>query len=136
MEEEIKPKHPYKIEIGDEIMVFRNEYSGYVYYKAMIQKKNYDNTKDIFYKPLYFRKGVNLEDRTIIKIKDMFEDVRKNPKDKYTPIWSLFILDFDIMPNQVKDKSSAIEEYNNQVNSVDIDDVFADVAISDDDLPF
>jgi hypothetical protein len=85
---------------------------------------------------LYFRKGVNLEDRTIIKIKDMFEDVRKNPKDKYTPIWSLFILDFDIMPNQVKDKSSAIEEYNNQVNSVDIDDVFADVAISDDDLPF
>lgn len=118
MQEERK-NHWYKIMPNDDVMVFKNEYGGNIFYKVRITKKNYDNTKSYFYKNVRFKKDVELEDRTIIKILDMFEDVRENKNDKYNAIWELFITDFEILPNEVKDKASAIENFNNRY---DIDD--------------
>ena len=139
MSEEKGCFHPYKIMPNDEVMIFRNEYGGNVFYKTRITKKHYDDTKSYFYKNVRFKKGIDLEDRTIIKIIDMFEDVRENKNDKYNAIWELVVTEFEIIPNEVKDKASAIENFNNRE---DIDDESflnneeIDPSITDDDLPF
>lgn len=132
MQENNMPPRPYKIMLGDSIIVYRTEYNNNVYYKTMITKKKQDNTKERFYKEIRFRKGVNLPNKSMIKIKNMFEDVRNNPKDAYNPIFSLVILDFDIVENPF-DKSEAITSYNNNALSEEIDDsYFADVANEED----
>lgn len=120
---EIK-KHTYKIEIGDKIIVYRQDFNSNTYYKTMVQKRNYDGTKTNFYKELRFKKDVALQSGTKIIIKDMFEDVRENKADKYNAIWSLFILDFEVVEDEQRTKSQALEEYNNKVQ------------LSDEDLPF
>lgn len=123
-----KHERHYKVEVGDTIIVYKSEILNNVYYKTMITKKNQDGTKTRFYKDLKFRSGVNLENKTAIKINSMFEDVRPNPKDKYNPIYFLVILDFEIVENPF-DKNDAIKTYNNEVNDKEVDDsYFADVA--------
>lgn len=111
-------QRPYKIMPGDNIIVYRRESNGNAYYKAMITKTTQDGTKERFYKELRFRKGVDLPNKTMIKIKTMFEDVRNNPKDTYTPIWCLVILDFEIVDNPYEkyDKKDIINNYNNATN--------------------
>ena len=115
MQEEVK-KHAYKVEIGDEIIVYKTESNNNVFYNTMVQKKNYDGTKTKFYKNLKFRKGVDLLSGSKIRIIDMFEDVRENPKDKYSPIWSLFILDFVEIKNEELEKEQAVKEYQNNLS--------------------
>lgn len=137
MSEENVNKHPYKVMIGDEIMVFRSEFNGKAFYKAQFTKTNWDKTKSKFYKELRFKKGVDLPNNTLIKVVDMFEDVRENKNDKYNPIWSLFITEFEYMDKPDIDKGEAISNYNNQIN--EDDDFFADVKqteIDEDSLPF
>lgn len=124
----MQEKRPYKIMLGDNIIVYRNDVNGNVYYKTMVSKTNRDGTKARFYKDLKFKSGVNLQNKTMIKINNMFEDIRENPKDKYNPIFYLVILDFEIVENPF-DKNNAINTYNNEINKEEIDDsYFADVA--------
>ena len=126
---EEKTPHPYKIMPNDEIMVWRSEYGNNIFYKTQIVKTNYDKTKTKFYKNLRFAKGTDIPNGTLIKVIDMFEDVRENKADKYNPIWELFIKSYEIIESKEYDKSSAIEEYNNAVSESNIE-------ITDDDLPF
>lgn len=115
MQEEVK-KHAYKVEIGDEIIVWKNEVNNNTFYNVQVQKKNYDGTKEKFYKNLKFRKGVDLLSGSKIRIIDMFEDVRTNPNDKFNPIWSLFILDFVEIKNEELEKEQAFKEYQNNLS--------------------
>lgn len=128
MDNEEKQRRVYKIEEGDIITVYRQDFNNNIYYKAMISKKNQDGTKERFYKELHFKKDVLLEDKTVIRIISMFEDVRKNPKDSYNPIYNLFIKDFEITERQ--DTVDAINEYklNTVLNdeNINIDDNFLD----------
>ena len=117
----------YKIVAGKDYMVFRSEYNGKIFYNIQVSKKNYDGTKEVAYKSIRFKQGVDVPDRTIIIPKAGFEDFYK--KDKYTTIFTLVITDFEIKENKELDKSSAIEEYNNAVSESDIE-------ITDDMLPF
>ena len=119
----MQEKRPYKIMIGDNIIVYRNDVNGNAYYKAMLTKTKQDGTKARFYKDLRFRNGVNLQNKTMIKINNMFEDVRENPKDKFNPIFSLVILDFEVVENPF-DKNTAINTYNSEINKEEIDDSY------------
>lgn len=120
--EEQNPTLNYKIMPGKEYMVFRSEYNGKVFYKIQLQKKNYDDTKEIAYKTIRFKNDVDLPDRTIIIPKAGFEDFYN--KDKYTTIFTLFITDFDIKENEEVNKSEAIANYNSEIT------------ISEEDIPF
>lgn len=144
MQEEVQKKHAYKVEIGDEIIIWKNEVNNNTYYNVQVQKKNFDGTKQKFYKNVKFRKGVELLSGSKIRILDMFEDVRENPKDKFNPIWSIFISDFIEIKNEELEKEQAFREYQNNLSmsenpdlinndpfsgfedSVSIDDTFLD----------
>lgn len=94
-------KRPYKIMLGDEIIVHRNDIivgeNEYTFYHTMLKKKDKEG-KDIFLKKeLSFKAGADIADGTKIKVLDFFEDARPNKNDKYNPIWRLFILDYEII---------------------------------------
>lgn len=120
-----------KIEAGRKVRVFKNTYNDTNYYRVQIQQKNYDDTKDIFYVNLQFKKGVELDNETDIIIKTAFENCRKNPKDQYNPIYYLVVTDFEIVERQEKIEEKAFEKF--QDNLANADDEFD---LEDDDLPF
>ena len=120
-----------KIEAGRKVRVFKNTYNDVNYYRVQIQQKNYDDTKDIFYVNLQFKKGVELDNETDIIIKTAFENCRKNPKDQYNPIYYLVVTDFEIVERQEKIEEKSFEKF--QDNLANADDEFD---LEDDDLPF
>lgn len=123
------PKRCYKIMPGDKVIVYRHEGNYGPSYKVMITKTKMDGTKAKFYKDIKFRKGVEVENRTLIKINQMLEDVRENPKDPYHPIYSLVILDFEVLEKPFdsfqnkENNSSIISKYNNS-EDLEIDDSY------------
>lgn len=125
MEEEKLPKRHYKIEEGDVITVFRTDMNGFTFYKAGLQKKMYDGTKKYFTKSLAFPKGTDIADKTRIKVLSFFEDVRENKNDKYNPIWSLMITEYEIVEN---DNTEALNEFNEMMSG--------DIEITDEDIAF
>ena len=133
--EENKPKRHYKVEPGDNLVVYRQDINGISYYKTMVTKTNQDGTKSRFYKEIRFKKGVEITNKTMIKVNDFFEDIRQNPRDKYNPIFSLVILDFEVLENPF-DKTTAISNYNNNQNNEIDDSYFADVANEEIETPF
>ena len=125
MEEEKKVnKHPYKVMIGDKIRVFRKDYNGRTFYNVAITQNNYDNTKSTYYRPLTFKKGVEVANETDIIIKDMFENLRHNKKDDYNPITALMITDFEIVERQEQIEKQALADFreNLEENEYGIDD--------------
>ena len=116
MEEE-KPKHPYKIMIGDTITIFRTDYQGRTYYNAKIYQKMYDGEIKEFYRPINFRKGIELSNLDEIKIIDMYENLRENKKDPYNPITCLFINEFIEIKNQKQKTNEALNEYQDILNN-------------------
>lgn len=116
-EKEDKPRKYYKIEVGDEILIHRNDViSGenqYTFYYTLIKKK-LKNGKDLtFKKELSFKLGTDLEDGTIIKILDFYEDARLDKNNKYYPIWKLFVLDYEVVQeaNAYRTEQDEIEGY-------------------------
>lgn len=115
---------PYKINIGDIILVRRREIKGIIFYCCSVKQRNYDGTSTYFYKRLKFKKGVELQDNTKIKINSMFENLIKNPKDEFNPIMNLMILDFDIIEDKISD-DEALENYQDEIfNEESFDDIF------------
>lgn len=113
----------YKIRCGEEYYVRRKdvEYGDIIINNYFIPcSKTMKGTKFYFNKKVRFKTGVVLKDRTKILIKDMFEDVYENKKDKANPIWNLFILDFDIV-EEPDDMNGAILDYQNNVEITRID---------------
>ena len=50
-----------------DVMVYKNEYGKY---SVMLRKKNQDNSYESAYIPIQFNKGVELDNKTLIKIKN------------------------------------------------------------------
>lgn len=128
MQEEKEYKIYHKIEAGRKIRVFKNTYNDKIYYRVQVKQKNYDNTEDIFYVPLQFKKGVELENQTDIIIKEAYENMRKNPKDEYNQITYLVVTDFDIVERQEQVQAQAFKDFQ--------DNLYANEQISEEDLPF
>ena len=129
MEEEKKGKHPYKVMIGDKIRVFRKDYNGNTFYNVQITQKNYDGTVSKYYRPLTFKKGVEVANETDIIIKDMFENLRANKKDSYNPITALMITEFDTVERQEQLEQEALADFRDNLEE-------NEYGISPDDLPF
>lgn len=124
--EEYKIYH--KVEAGRKIRVFKNTYNDRNYYRVQVKQKNYDDTEDIFYVPLQFKKGVELENQTDIIIKQAYENMRKNPKDEYNQITYLVITDFEIVEREEQVQAQAYRDfqnnlYENEQQEINIDDI-------------
>ena len=124
--EEYKIYH--KVEAGRKIRVFKNTYNDRNYYRVQVKQKNYDNTEDIFYVPLQFKKGVELENQTDIIIKEAYENMRKNPKDEYNQITYLVITDFEIVEREEQVQAQAYRDfqnnlYENEQQEINMDDI-------------
>lgn len=117
--EENKDYIVHKVQAGYNYTVFKNENNGRAYYKIGIEQKQFDGQKIRGYMPVKFKKGVELEDKTRIKIKQGVENFYFKAEDTrhYNPIFYIQINDFEIIDNK-------IEEYNQ------------DISGEDDDLPF
>lgn len=127
MEEEKQSRIYHKIEPDRKYRVWKKTYNDVDYYKIKIQQKNYDGTADTFYQEIRFKKGVSVPNETDIKIKEAFENLRKNPKDEYNPIFYLVITDFEILESQEQKTKNALDEFN---------DIMEEIEITDEDLPF
>lgn len=107
----------YKIKPGKEYNIERQDYNGKAFYKISISKKNKDGTKYYAKKNVFFKEGVELENNTRIKIKKAFEDFWN--KDKFTPIFSVFITDFEIISRPEDVINNAYDDFNND-NGLDL----------------
>lgn len=120
LQEEDRPRKYYKIEVGDEIIVNRDDIiSGenqYTFYHTKIKKKIQNGKELTFKKELSFKTGTDIADGTLIKVLDFFEDVRLDRHNKYYPVWKLFILDYEVVQeaNAYRMEQDEIEGYQEQ----------------------
>ena len=119
-EQEGRPRKYYKIEVGDEIIVNRNDViSGenqYTFYSTTIRKKLKNGKEITFKKELTFKIGTDLEDGTLIKVLDFYEDARLDRNNKYYPIWKLCILDYEVIreASAYRTEQDEIESYQEE----------------------
>lgn len=120
-QEEQKVHRAYKIMEGDTVFIKRDDIVSktgipYTFYSINIPIK-IGEKKENYKKEIQFKQGVDLKDNTKIKILNMFEKVRINQRDRFTPVWGLFINDFEIvdepnyyeMQNEFEDYQSSDE---------------------------
>jgi hypothetical protein len=124
MEEEKDEYRIYrKIEPNRKVRVFKSTFNEKTFYKIQIKQKNYDETEDIWYENVVFKHGVELDDPDgkgiDIKIKKAYENCRKNPIDKYNPIFYLMITDFELVERDEQKKAAALEKFNDNLNEVE-----------------
>lgn len=111
----------YKIEEGDKVQIWRKDWNNKAYYNVMISQKQYDGTNLTWYRPVTFQKGVELQNKDVIIIRKMFENLRKNPRDKFNPITSYMILEFDKVLNEEQVIDEALGEYEQEsLNSYEL----------------
>lgn len=105
-------------------MVFRKDYNGKPSYTIGLQKKNKEGEYVNGYIKANFRKGVDLNNKTKIKIKNGWLDFYKDG-DKTVP--TLFIDDFTVVQDENPYKEMSVKtefEFGKQLE------------ITDDDLPW
>ena len=84
--------------IDRKFRVFRYEKDGRVAYTIGASKKNNEGKYDNAYKPVRFRKDVNLANKTEITIKEGWEDFTnyETPEGKKKTHWFFFINKFEL----------------------------------------
>ena len=117
----------HKIEPNRKVRVFKSNYKGTDYYKIQVRQKNYDETEDIFYQNVVFKKGITLDDPdnkgVDIIIKKAYENCRKNPKDAYNPIFYLMITEFELVERESQKKAAALEKFNENLTENEMEEV-------------
>ena len=108
-----------------EKVVYNNERDDKVAYSIGLSKKKEDGTYELGYLPCRFKKDVNLENKTKIKIKQGWLDFFK--KDKKTYIYA-FINDFEKVEQEEKQEETKEEK--------SVDNWSSPKDIEPDDLPF
>ena len=104
-----------------EEMIFRKDYNDRPIYTLGLSKKKQDGSYDKGYIQVNFKKGIELNNQTKIKIKQAWLDFYK--KDKITvPV--IFISDFDIVEdiplNQLTTKTNFDKNGQIEINDEDI----------------
>lgn len=132
MENNETPASPYKINIGDIIRVSRTDVEkngkSYTFYKVYFKKAEFGKNNFIF-KMLKFKSGVSLKNGTKIRVLNFFEDVMRNSRDRYNPIWCLVITEFEIVEESMSDTNKEIMNYQEDIIESKEDDDFADLII-------
>ena len=84
--------------INKKVKVYRSDYNDKAVYSIGASKKNIDGDMEYAYKPVRFRKGVELQNKTEIVIKEGWEDFTNytNKDGKTKSIWYFFINKFEM----------------------------------------
>lgn len=115
-----------------EEMVFRKDYNGKPSYSLGLSKKDKDGKYINGYVKVNFKKGVELNNKSKIKIKNAWLDFYK---DNEKTIPTIFINDFEITQDSEKqEEKNPFEEFGEHITT-DFD-TGHQIEIGDEDLPF
>lgn len=114
-----------------EVMIFKNDDGKYI---VGISKKNGDKYENAYF-PIQFNKGVELQDRTLIKINNAWLSFYNwTYQDKKGTKFFIKCNDFETVETKEKTDAEIVSEVVNK------DDVYADfgksIEISEEELPF
>lgn len=107
--------------------IFRRDFDGKALYSIGISKKNQDGSYDNGYIPVRFKKDVELDNKTKIRINTAWLDFYLTKDNKTSPY--IFICDFD----KVEEKKDVFAEYEKLTAKTKIEE---QLQITDEDLPF
>lgn len=110
-----------------EEMVFKNEYNGKVFYSIGISKKNQDGKYENGYINVRFKKDVELDNQTKIKIKKAWIDFYCKDRKTFPYI---FVSEFE----PVEEKKDPFEEFGNSIKTES--EIGQQIEISEEDLPW
>lgn len=99
------------------VMVFKNEYQGKEYYSLGLSKKERNGSYTNGYMPCEFRKGVQLENKTKIYIKNAF--LTFYLKDKKT-IPYIKVLEFETVMETIQKSKDVFSEFGETVATDDM----------------
>jgi len=111
----------YKIMANKPYRVWRKEWNNKIFYNIQVSQKNYDGTISKWYRPITFQKGVEVPNETDIIIKKAVENLRPNKVDKYNPITSLMILEFETVQNQEALENQAYADFRDNLDEANED---------------
>ena len=106
-----------------EEMIFRSEYNGKAIYTLGLSKKDKEGNYIKGYIGVNFKKGVELQNQTKIKIKNAWLDFYK--KDKIT-IPTIFINEFEVVEDIPLNQLTTKTDFDKK----------GQIKITDDDMPF
>ena len=110
-----------------EEMIFRQDKDGKRFYSIGLSRKDQNGNFINGYMAVVFKKDVELENKTKIKIKEAW--LGFNVKDKKT-YPHIFINDFEVVESGKKEETNPFEEFGQQF------EVGHQIEIEDSDLPF
>ena len=110
-----------------EEMVFKNEYNGKVFYSIGISKKNQDGKYENGYINVRFKKDVELDNQTKIKIKKAWIDFYCKDRKTFPYI---FVSEFD----PVEEKEDVFEQFGKSIKTES--QIGQQIEISEEDLPW
>ena len=113
-----------------EEMIFKNEYNGKVFYSIGISKKNQDGKYENGYINVRFKKDVELENQTKIKIKKAWIDFYCKDRKTFPYI---FISEFDIVSEREQEKD-LFKEFGESIKTES--QIGEQIQITDDDMPW
>ena len=96
-----------KVREGFTYMVFRNERNGKTFYKIGVTQKELDGQQNTHYIPVSFVNGVEVADRTKIKIITAIENVYKKGFDT---IFTYKITQFENLSEQIQEYQDNIQQ--------------------------
>ena len=123
----------YKVMPNQKYRIWRKDFNGKTFYNIRVSQKQYDDSVKYYYIPVTFKKGVEVDNETDIKIIKAIENIRENTnvEEKVRPyfgVMSYMITEFEIVERQEQIEKQALNEYNSTLdeNEIEIDDSFLD----------
>lgn len=125
----------YKVSTKNWHKVYKTSFKGKDFYKLLIVQKKYDGTTTSYYKPISFKKTLTPpQDGSVIRIKQGIENLYTNNIDKYNPISSILILDYELKENVEQKKENAYNEFSQTL--AENEENKEEIVIEDSQLPF
>lgn len=116
MEEENQNKYDegirYFIEPNKVYELVRNDYNDRIFYKIKCKTTNAKKEEIECFKNVSFRGDVIFENGALIKIKSGFESFYFRRGDKFNPVFTLVITDWEVVNQENIDNSNTSNEYN------------------------
>lgn len=125
----------YKVSTKNWHKIYKSSYNGKDFYKLLIIQKKYDGTTTNYYKPVSFKKTLTPpQDGSIIRVKQGIENLYTNNLDKYNPISSILILDYELKEDEEQKKENAYSEFSQTL--AENEETKEEIVIDDSQLPF
>lgn len=130
----------YKIVPNKKYRVFKRVFNDTSYYSIKVKQKNIKNKNDFFSIPVQFKSGITIPNDSEIIIKKGIENLRVNKLDKYNPIHTIMILEYELIPNKELEDKIALDDYKTTMLEQEENDSYVefgdDISIYDDELGF